>query len=52
MELYHMATFEFICSLSDDLLSYVAIGEKTERLYLFSLKACFVIEHSSLDSLV
>ena len=52
VELYHMATFEFICSLSDDLLSYVAIGEKTERLYLFSLKACFVIEHSSLDSLV
>ena len=34
VELYHMATFQFICNLSDDLLSYVAIGEK-QRDYTF-----------------
>ena len=35
--LYHMATFQFICSLSDDLLSYVAIGKK-QRLYFHPYK--------------
>ena len=51
VELYHMATFQFICSLSDDLLSYVAIGEKAETI-LSSLQACFVIAHSSGDFIV
>ena len=37
VELYHMATFQFICSLSDDLLSYVAIGKK-QRLYFHPYK--------------
>ena len=51
VELYHMATFQFICSLSDDLLSYVAIGEKAETI-LLSLQGCFVIAHSSGDFIV